>query len=106
MAYADEKTVRAWQEALSSVDIEFKKMFGCICVYVEGRSVGWLSDKTFSIREVGLSYLPSELKRPAPNEKIREISIPFEYRNSEWLSRALVDTARIIKEQRIGKNKK
>ena len=106
MAYADEKTVGEWAAALSSVDIEFKRMFGCLCVYVEGQAVGWLSEKTFSIREVGLTYLPAELKRPASNEKIREISIPLEYRRAEWLPCALADTARILKQQRTSKNKK
>ena len=48
-------------------------MFGCYCVYCDGQPVGWLSEDIFSLREVGLSDLPPDLKRPGPGDKIREI---------------------------------
>ena len=48
-----------------------------------------------SLREVGLDYLPDDIKRPAIGDKIQELVIPLDYAKAEWLSRAVQDTADI-----------
>ena len=49
-----------------------------------------------SLHEVGLDYLPDDIKRPAIGDKIQELVIPLDYAKAEWLSRAVQDTADII----------
>lgn len=93
MAYPDEGVVQTWLDALKGLDVRVKKMFGCYCVYCDDQPVGWISQDTFSLREVGLSYLPGDLKRPAPGDRIQEIPIPLDDCNSEWLPRAVQETA-------------
>lgn len=93
MAYSDEGVVQTWLDALKDLNVRMKKMFGCYCVYCDGQPVGWLSENIFSLYEVGLSYLPSELKRPLPGDGCHEIVIPLDCCNSEWLPRAVQDTA-------------
>jgi hypothetical protein len=50
-----------------------------------------------SLREVGLDYLPDDIKRPAKEDKIQELVIPFDYVRADWLPRAVQDTADIRK---------
>ena len=75
-------------------------MFGCYCLYCDGQAVGWIHDSVLSLREVGLSYLPDDIKRPAENDKIRELVIPLDYATAVWLPRAIQDTADFRKKQR------
>ena len=94
MPYPPDDVVRTWLDALSGLDVRVKKMFGCYCLYCSSQSVGWLSGSVLSLREVGLDYLPPDhLRRPAPGESVQEIVIPLDYCNSEWLPRAVRDTA-------------
>lgn len=93
MAYASDAVVRRWLAALDGLKIDVKKMFGCYCVYCDGQPVGWLSETCFSLREVGLPDLPQQLKRPLPDDPVREIVIPPEACGCEWLPKAVQDTA-------------
>ncbi len=93
MACENEKIVQEWLDHLGGLRVETKKMFGCYCLYCDGQAVGWIHDSVLSLREVGLSYLPDEIKRPAENDKIRELVIPLDYANAVWLPRAIQDTA-------------
>ncbi len=97
MAYPDEGVVQTWLDALKGLDVRVKKMFGCYCVYCDDQPVGWISQGVFSLREVGLSYLPDDLKRPAPGDRIQEIPIPLDDCNCEWLPRAVQETAKARK---------
>ncbi|HIZ42502.1 MAG TPA: TfoX/Sxy family protein [Candidatus Gemmiger excrementigallinarum] len=97
MVYPKETTVRTWLAALQGLNVRVKKMFGCYCLYCDEQPVGWLSGEVLSLREVGLSYLPPTLKRPAPGDAVQEIVIPLEYCGCEWLPRAVQDTARLRK---------
>ncbi|MBO5077895.1 MAG: hypothetical protein J5584_09925 [Clostridia bacterium] len=72
-------------------------MFGCYCLYCDGQAVGWIHDSVLSLREVGLDYLPDDIKRPSPEDKIQELTIPFDYVDAEWLPNAVRDTAIIRK---------
>ena len=63
------------------------------------KAVGWIHDSVLSLREVGLKFLPAEIKRPRPEDKIQELVIPFDYVNAEWLPKAVQDTADIRKTQ-------
>ncbi len=69
-----------------------KKIFGCYCLYCDGQAVGWIHDSVLSLREVGLTYLPKEIKRPSPEDKIQELVIPLDYVDAKWLSKAVQDT--------------
>ena len=97
MAYPDDGVVQTWLDALKGLDVGVKKMFGCYCLYCGGQPVGWIHDSTLSLREVGLTYLPAHLKRPGPEDRIREIPIPLDDCNSDWLPRAVRDMARVRK---------
>lgn len=66
-------------------------MFGCYCLYCDGQAVGWIHDSVLSLREVGLDYLPDDIKRPAPEDKIQELVIPLDYAKAEWLPKAIQD---------------
>ena len=85
--------VQEWLDHLKSLDVETKKMFGCYCLYCDGQAVGWIHDSVLSLREVGLDYLPEEIKRPNPKDRIQELVIPLDYVNAEWLQKAVQDTA-------------
>ena len=85
--------VQEWLDHLESLDIETKKMFGCYCLYCDGQAVGWIHDSVLSLREVGLDYLPEEIKRPNPKDRIQELVIPLDYVDAEWLQKAVQDTA-------------
>ena len=100
MACEDERIVQEWLDHLGGLRVEIKKMFGCYCLYCDGQAVGWIHDSVLSLREVGLSYLPDDIKRPAENDKIRELVIPLDYANAVWLPRAIQDTADFRKKQR------
>ncbi|MBR4623153.1 MAG: hypothetical protein IKO45_01185 [Clostridia bacterium] len=95
MAYEELCIVQEWLDGLKDLDVSVKKMFGCYCLYFDGQAVGWIHDSVLSLREVGLDYLPDDIKRPAPEDKIQELVIPLDYVNTEWLPRAVLDTASI-----------
>ena len=90
---SDEGIVQTWLEHLSCLHVEAKKMFGCYCLYCDGQAVGWIHDSVLSLREVGLDYLPDDIKRPKKNDKVQELVIPLDYANADWLSRAVQDTS-------------
>ena len=93
MPYEEESIVREWLDRLKDLRVEAKKMFGCWCLYCDGQAVGWIHDGVLSLREVGLTYLPQEIKRPGKEDRIQELVIPFDYANADWLCRAVQDTA-------------
>ena len=97
MAYTEENVLREWLDNLQDLDVAVRKMFGCYCLYCDGQAVGWINDSVLSLREVGLDYLPEEIKRPGKEDKIKEIVIPLDYANSDWLPKAVQDTADIRK---------
>ena len=98
----DEMIIREWLDHLKDLHVETKKMFGCCCLYCDGQAVGWIHDSVMSLREVGLDYLPDEIKRPGKEDRIQELVIPLEYANSDWLPREVQDTADIRKSRRYG----
>ncbi|MBO7677133.1 MAG: hypothetical protein J6S49_06435 [Erysipelotrichaceae bacterium] len=95
MAYEELCIVQEWLDGLKDLDVSVKKMFGCYCLYCDGQAVGWIHDSVLSLREVGLDYLPDDIKRPASDDKIQELVIPLDYVNAEWLPKAVQDTANI-----------
>jgi hypothetical protein len=95
MAIDEENILSEWVSHLKGLNIETKKMFGCYCLYCDGQPVGWIHDTVLSLREVGLDYLPDDIKRPTPTDKIHELVIPLDYANAEWLPKAVQDTADI-----------
>ena len=98
MSYmAETDTVRDWLDNLGSLDVKVRKMFGCWCLYCDGQAVGWIHGSVLSLREVGLDYLPDDIKRPDPGDRIQELVIPFDYADAEWLPKAVRDTAEIRK---------
>ena len=97
MAYEDPSIVQEWLDNLSELNVKVKKMFGCYCLYCDGLAVGWIHDSVMSLHEVGLDYLPDDIKRPGKEDKIQELVIPFDYVRAEWLPRAVQDTADIRK---------
>ena len=97
MASEDGQIVLEWLDHLSELDVKVRKMFGCYCLYCDGQVVGWIHDSVLSLREVGLTYLPKELQRPAKEDRIQEIVIPLDYANADWLPRAVQDTADLRK---------
>jgi len=56
-------------------------------------------DSILSLREVGLDYLPDDIKRPVSEDKMQELVIPLDYVNAEWLPREVQDTAVIRKQE-------
>ena len=97
MALEEDIIIQEWMNSLKDLNVETKKMFGCYCLYCDGQAVGWIHDSVLSLREVGLDYLPGDLKRPDKNDKIQELVIPLDYANAEWLPKAVQDTANIRK---------
>ena len=93
MPRSEEMIVSEWLDHMKGIHVYAKKMFGCYCLYCDGQAVGWIHDTVLSLREVGLDYLPKEIKRPCLEDRIQEIVIPFDYIDAEWLSRAVQDTA-------------
>ena len=96
----DETIVQEWLDHLKGLNVETKKMFGCYCLYCDGQAVGWIHDTVLSLHEVGLDYLPEDIKRPGSEDKIHELVIPFDYVGAEWLIKAVQDTADIRKRKR------
>lgn len=94
MPYPEKEVVEQWLDALEGLPIRLKKMFGCLCVYCDEQPVGWLHGRLFSLREVGLSCLPKDLRRPQPGDSIQEIPIPLERAREGWLAQAVEETAR------------
>ncbi len=105
MAVYDEKDLQALSKALEGLDIRHRKMFGCICIYCDDQPVGWLGDGLFSLREAGLTSLPPDLKRPAPEASIQEIPIKPERFSEPWFWKAVQDTAQAIR-RRSGAEKR
>ena len=99
MAYEDPQIVQEWLDSLGELDVKVKKMFGCYCLYCDEQAVGWIYDSVMSLREVGLDYLPDDIKRPGKDDKIQELVIPLDYVREDWLPRAVQDTADIRKAQ-------
>lgn len=99
MVYAEENIVREWLDHLQDLNITVRKMFGCYCLYCDGQAVGWIHDSVLSLREVGLDYLPEEIRRPAKEDKIQELVIPLDYADADWLPKAVRDTAVIRKKK-------
>lgn len=97
MAVYDEENLQALCKALEGLDIRHRKMFGCICIYCDDQPVGWLGGGLFSLRETGLTNLPSDLKRPAPDASIQEIPIRPERFSEPWFWNAVQDTAQAIR---------
>lgn len=100
MSITEDALAAEWLNRLKELNVHVKKMFGCYCLYCDGQPVGWIHDAVLSLREVGLDYLPEVIKRPAPEDKIKELFIPFDYINAEWLPKAVQDTADIRKRSR------
>ena len=101
MPYEEEIIVEEWMNWLKDLRVRTKKMFGCYCLYCDGQAVGWIHDNVLSLHEVGLAYLPREIHRPKPEDKVQELVIPMDWINAEWLPKAVQDTANIRKEKRI-----
>lgn len=99
MTYEEAAIVREWLDQLGDLNVKFKKMFGCYCLYCDGHAVGWIHDSVLSLREVGLSYLPEVIRRPGKDDPIHELVIPLDYVHADWLPRAVQDTADIRKRQ-------
>ena len=97
MAFEEETIVREWLNHLGGLNVSVKKMFGCYCLYCDGQAVGWIHDAVLSLREVGLDYIPKEIKRPQPEDKIQEMVISLDYVDADWLPKAVQDTADIRK---------
>ena len=97
--FEEESMVQEWLDSLKGLDVEVRKMFGCYCLYCDGQAVGWIHDNVMSLREVGLDYLPEDIKRPGKDDRIKELVIPFDYVKAEWLPRAIQDTADIRKKE-------
>ena len=99
MAYEAPQIVQEWLDSLNELNVKVKKMFGCYCLYCDDQAVGWIYDSVMSLREVGLDYLPDDIKRPGKDDKIQELVIPLDYVREDWLPRAVQDTADIRKAQ-------
>ena len=100
MSYESPQIVQEWLDALGELNVKVKKMFGCYCLYCDHQAVGWIHDSVLSLREVGLDYLPGNIRRPSNNDKIQEIIIPLDAVRAEWLPKAIQDTAEIRKKQK------
>ena len=99
MPFEEESIVKEWLSNLKGLDVCVKKMFGCYCLYCDGQAVGWIHDSVLSLREVGLDYLPEDVKRPGKTDRIKEIVSPLDYATADWLPRAVRDTAEIRKKK-------
>ena len=100
MSFEDKSMVYEWLDHLKGLNVEAKKMFGCYCLYCDGQAAGWIHGSVLSLREVGLKYLPGDIKRPGKDDKIQELVIPLDYANADWLRRAVQDTADIRRKKR------
>ena len=100
MSAEEKEIVSEWLDHLKDLDVKAKKMFGCWCLYCDGQAVGWIHEGVLSLREVGLDYLPQDIKRPGREDGIQELVIPLDYANADWLPRAVQDTADMRKRER------
>ncbi len=100
MAFEEDEIVQEWLDHLKGLKVETKKMFGCYCLYCDAQAVGWIHDSVLSLREVGLDYLPEDIKRPDSTDRVQELVVPFDYVGAEWLPKAVQDTADIRKRGR------
>lgn len=73
MSYATEDVLQEWLGNLKGLDVEVKKIFGCHCLYCDGQAVGWIHDTILNLREVGLDYLPKDIKRPNKTDRVHEL---------------------------------
>ena len=101
MPFEKDEIVQAWLDHLQDLQVHVRKMFGCYCLYCNGQAVGWIHDSVLSLREVGLDYLPTDIKRPGKDDKIQELVIPLDYASAAWLPRAVQDTANLRKRNGI-----
>ena len=99
MSFEETGILDTWLSNLKGLNVKVKKMFGCHCLYCDGQAVGWIHDSVMSLREVGLDYLPKDIKRPSKEDKIQELVIPLDYATADWLPRAVQDTADIRKKK-------
>ncbi|MBO4913934.1 MAG: hypothetical protein J5449_01895 [Oscillospiraceae bacterium] len=97
MSFEETGILDTWLGNLKCLNVKVKKMFGCHCLYCDGQAVGWIHESVMSLREVGLDYLPKDIKRPSKEDKIQELVIPLDYATADWLPRAVQDTADIRK---------
>ena len=93
MSAEENAILQEWLNNLNGLNVSVKKMFGCFCLYCDGQAVGWIHDSALSLREVGLEYLPKDIRRPGKGDKIQELVIPLDYASADWLPRAVQDTA-------------
>ena len=100
MAFEEESVVREWLDRLGGLHVETKKMFGCYCLYCDGQAVGWIHDGVLSLREVGLDYLPKDVRRPEKGDRVQELVIPLDDVDADWLPRAVQDTADMRKRKK------
>ena len=98
MPFEEENIVKEWLSNLKGLDVRVKRMFGCYCLYCDGQAVGWIHDSVLSLREVGLDYLPDDIKRPGKDDNVKELVIPLDYATADWLPKAVKDTADIRKQ--------
>ena len=96
---SDETIAQEWLDHLKILNVETKKMFGCYCLYCDGQAVGWIHDSVLSLREVGLNYLPDDIRRPDKGDRIQELVIPFDFAGAGWLPKAVQDSADIRKRE-------
>ena len=99
MAYEEEAIVQEWLDHFKGLDVQVKKIFGCYCLYCDNQAAGWIHDNVLSLREVALDYLPEDIRRPDPNDKIQELVIPFDNVADDWLPQVVQDTADIRKKK-------
>ena len=97
---SDETIAQEWLDHLTILNVETKKMFGCYCLCCDGQAVGWIHDSVLSLHEVGLNYLPDDIRRPDKGDRIQELVIPFDFADAGWLPKAVQDTADIRKRER------
>ena len=97
---AEEEIVSEWLDHLKDLNVRVKKMFGCQCLYCDDQAVGWIHEGVLSLREVGLDYLPQDVKRPGREDAVQELVIPLDYASADWLPRAVQDTADSRKRKR------
>ncbi len=100
MSHEEDAILAEWLDRFRDLNVHAKKMFGCYCLYCDDQAVGWIHDSVFCLREVGLDYLPEDIKRTGPQDKIQELVIPFDYVHAEWLPKAVQDTAMYRKQQK------
>ncbi len=100
MSLDEKNLVDEWLDPLKGLNVEVRKMFSCYCLYCDGQAVGWIHDSVMSLREVGLDYLPEDVKRADKTDRIQEVVIPLDHAHADWLPRAVQETADIRKKSK------